>query len=1051
MKRYILFLILIILIVQTSFSQDKPEWNDPSVVQVNKENPHATLFPFENTALALEADRTKSVNFLSLNGEWFFNYSEKPAERPMDFFKNELDVSGWDKITVPANWELKGYGIPIYVNIPYEFTRNPSPPVIPDDPNPVGSYKRSFNLPADFRGKEIFVHFGAVKSAFYIWINGNKVGYSQGSKTPAEFNITSFVKPGENTIAMEVYRWSDGSWLECQDFWRISGIERDVFLFATPKVHVFDFFCKAGLENYYTEGTFDLDITIKNYSGIKGNYWISASLFENTVDENPVFTQSAEIKFNSENSLPLKFSSKLKNPRKWSAETPELYTLLIELKDQKGQILEAITTKTGFRSSEIKNGLYLFNGKAIKIKGVNRHEHDEFNGHVISEEMMIRDIQLMKQNNINTVRTSHYPNDPRWYELCDQYGLYVIDEANIEAHGMGYDPDKTLGNNPIFKLSHLDRTQRMVERDKNHPCIIMWSLGNESGDGVNFNATYDFIKSRDLTRPVHYERAEGGRNSDLECPMYSPIQYLVQYAGKIRPKPLIMCEYAHAMGNSTGNLQDYWDVIEKHDQLQGGSIWDWVDQGIAKYTEDGRKYWAYGGDYGPADVPSDGTFCLNGLVFPDRSPHPGLTEVKKVYQNIGFKTVPFGLDMVEIQNKYNFISLKDFTIYWEIEGEGKVIQDGMIVNPDIAPGTSKNMKLEIKTFTPKPGVEYFINFIAFVDHSQPLIPAGHIFAMEQFPFRDGSVKTSLKTEDRGDKVVTETKTSLSIQAGKNIYEFSKSDGYLTSIQVDGKKINAGKLTPNFWRGPTENDFGNGMPKRLAVWKDAPENAVLKDFRHELNEKKYYCVDVDYWLPDVEANLYIDYEINGEGEIRIGMYMEPAGKSFPELPRFGMSMALIRDFENLEWFGRGPHENYNDRHTSAFVGHFSGTVTEQYVPYISPQENGYKTDTRWFTLKNNDNNGLMFKTDDLICFSALHYSVEDLTRPKRDGFHTTDLVKKDEIFINIDLGQMGVGGDDSWGALTHAKYSIPFRPLWYSFVINPVSAFQDPWDNFLREF
>jgi beta-galactosidase len=986
-----------------------------------------------------------------LNGDWFFNYSERPAERPVDFYKNDFDVSKWNKIAVPSNWELKGYGIPIYTNIPYEFTKNPTPPYIPEDPNPVGSYKRNFTLPAGWSEKEIFVHLGAVKSAFYIWINGEKVGYSQDSKTPAEFNITRYLKTGDNTISLEVYRWSDGSWLEDQDFWRISGIERDVYLFATPKVHIFDFFCKAGLENYYTDGTFAVDVTVKNYNSVKGNFKVTANLFEKPGDLNAVFSETMDLKFKEESSFPLSFSTKIKNPRKWSAETPELYTLLIELKDQKGNVIESVTSKAGFRTSEIKNGLYLFNGKAIKIKGVNRHETDEFNGHVVSEEMMIKDIQLMKQNNINTVRTAHYPNEPRWYELCDQYGLYVIDEANIESHGMGYEPEKTLGNNPVFKLSHLDRTQRMLERDKNYPCIIMWSLGNEAGNGVNFDATYDYIKSRDLTRPVHYERAEGGRNSDLECPMYPPIYVLEQFAERVRPKPLIMCEYAHAMGNSTGNFQDYWDVIEKNDQLQGGSIWDWVDQGFAKFTPDGRKYWASGGDYGPPDVPSDGTFCLNGLVFPDRTPHPGLSEVKKVYQNIGFKAVPFASDKIDIRNKYDFISLRDFSIYWEIEAEGEIVQDGMILNPEIDPGTSKIVGLDIKTFTPKPRVEYFINFTAFIDSNRPLIPAGHIFAMEQIPYPVSMSKTSEKQEDRGDKVITETKAILTIQAGKNLFEFSKSDGYLNTLLADGKKMNADKLRPEFWRAPTENDFGNGMPKRLGVWKDAAKNAVLKDFRYQLNEKKYYMIDADYWLPDVEAYLYINYEINGDGELRVEMYMEPSGKSYPDLPRFGMSFPLLAGFENLEWFGRGPQENYSDRKTSAFVGHYKSTVTDQFVPYISPQENGYKTDTRWVILKNRENAGIMFEADNMICFSALHFSTLDLTRPKRDGFHITDLVKKDETYLNIDLGQMGVGGDDSWGAQTHAEYSIPFRPMHYSFVIKIVAPDQNPWNIAAKDF
>lgn len=1044
MKRTI-FTLIILLIALTTNSQQRPEWNDPSVVQINKEDPHASLFPWESSELALKGMKKESRNYLLLNGEWFFNYSERPVERPADFYRNDYDVSGWNKIPVPSNWEYEGYGIPIYVNIPFEFTRNPQPPYIPEDPNPVGSYKRSFFLPESWGEREVFIHLGAVKSAFYIWINGEKVGYSQDSKTPAEFNITPYLKSGENTVALEVYRWSDGSWLECQDMWRISGVERDVYLFATPKVHVFDFFCKAGLENYYTDGTFDLSVTLKNYSGEKGVFSLSVSLLENPQSADPLFTQSKEIKFREEKSLTAFFAAKIAEPRKWTAETPELYTLLIELKDKNNQLLEAISCKTGFRTSEIKNGLFLLNGKAIKIKGVNRHEHDEVTGHVVSEEMMLRDIELMKKNNINTVRTSHYPNDPRWYELCDEFGLYVIDEANIESHGMGYEPDKTLGNNPVFRLSHIDRTQRMLERDKNHPCVIMWSLGNEAGDGVNFNASYDYIKSRDLTRPVHYERAEGGRNSDLMCPMYPPVYELEKYARLIRPKPYIMCEYAHAMGNSTGNLKEYWDVIEKNDQLQGGCIWDWVDQGHARYTEDGRKYWVYGGDFGPPDVPSDGTFCCNGLVFPDRTPHPGLSEVKKIYQNIDFIPVPFSSFKVEIKNKYDFISLEGFTIYWELESEGRILQDGLIANPDINPGQSAIVELNIRPFTPKPGAEHFINFTAFRDFNTPLVPAGHIYAMEQFSFPGDALPLRTNEEDRGDKVITETKSILTVRAGISRFEFSKSDGFLSSVYFNDNRINAGPLLPNFWRAPTENDFGNNMPDRLGVWRKAAHNAVLMDFSHHLNQNKFYEVDVDYWLPDVESNLYINYEINGSGEIRIGMYLEPAGKEYPEIPRFGITLPLSKDFENLVWFGRGPHENYCDRKSSAFVGLYNSSVTDQYVPYISPQENGYKTDTRWLLLQDGNQSGILAKGEDLLSFSALHFSTEDLTRSKRDGYHTIDLVQRPEIYLCIDKAQMGVGGDDSWGSRPLAEYSIPFRPLYYSFTLKPFTSGTNPWE------
>ncbi len=1032
-------LFLLIFFHKVSFSQDKPEWDNPDVVQINRVEPHASLFPFGDEKTALKGDKASSENFLTLNGKWSFHWVRKPSDRPVDFYKPDYDVSGWDKIDVPSNWELKGYGVPIYVNIRYEWTANPEPPGIPHDYNPVGSYRRSFTLPSGWEGKEVFVHLGAVKSAFYIWINGQKVGYSQGSKTPAEFDLTDFVHSGENTIALEVYRWSDGSWLECQDFWRISGIEREVYLFATPRVHLFDFVAKAGLTNQYKDGLFNFNGRIRAFKGEKGKYSLKASLYNG---DSLIFSETRSFRMNGEDVV-LSFEKQIKDPLKWTAETPHLYTLLLSISDKKGSSIEFITSNVGFRSSEIRFGKLLINGVPVTIKGVNRHEHDEETGHVISKDLMLRDITLMKQNNINTVRTCHYPNDPEWYNLCDQYGLYIIDEANIESHGMGYSPERTLGNNPVFMKSHLDRTMRMVERDKNHPCIIMWSLGNEAGDGVNFNATYDWIKSHDLSRPVMYERATGGRNTDVFCPMYPNISALEDYAREIREKPLIMCEYAHAMGNSTGNFQDYWDVIEKYDQLQGGNIWDWVDQGIVKYTADGRKYWAYGGDFGPEDVPSDGTFCINGLVFPDRTPHPGLMEVKKVYQNIGFKPVDFSFDEIEVFNKYNFINLDKFSIYWEIESEGRVLQDGMIMNPDIQPGKSKIFTLGIVPFKPDEGAEYFLNLTAFTSDADDLIPAGHIFAFEQFSI-PVPPRTEVKTKDKGAKAVFDANETLNVEAGSVVYSFSKSTGYLVSVKSGDTQYLNSPFSINFWRPPTENDFGNKMPSRCKVWEAAAKNAEFRGLSHTLDDRGYYSVSAEYWLPDVEAKYSLEYQINGSGEIKITGTFDPSGKDYPELPRFGMNFSIPAGYENLSWFGRGPHENYIDRNSSSLVGLYQGTVDEQYVPYIAPEENGNKTDVRWLALLNDKGNGLMIQGDPKLSFSALHFSNSDLTRDKRDGYHTTDLVRRDEIWLNIDLKQMGVGGDNSWGAKTHEIYSLPYESYSYSFMLRLVKGDDNIW-------
>ena len=607
---------------------------------------------------------------------------------------------------------MKGYDVPIYVNIPYPYKMDP--PKIPHDWNPVGSYKRSFKIPSEWKEKEVFLHFGAVSSAFYVWVNEQLVGYSEDSKVPAEFNITKYLREGKNSVAVEVYRWSDGSYLEDQDFWRLSGIQRSVFLHARPKTFINDFFANGDLENNYNDGLLKVDVSLKGTGQGSTDFVVEASLFDGT---NKLYTGSEDIKL-SDGAGSVKFTKKLPDINKWSAEKPNLYSLVLALKDKDGKVLEFVSSKVGFRKVEIFGSQLLVNGVAIRIKGTNMHEHDDVNGHVVDEALILKDIRVMKSNNINAVRTSHYPQQELWYQMCDKYGLYLIDEADIESHGVGYDKDVTLADKPEWADAHIDRMQRMVERDKNHPSVIIWSMGNEAGDGHNFLKGYKWIKGRDITRPVQYERAEHQtnapeRHTDIWCPMYPKIEYLEAYAkDEKNDRPLIMCEYAHAMGNSTGNFQDYWDVIEKYPKLQGGLIWDWVDQGILKTDEHGEKYWTYGGDYGEEGIPSDGNFCLNGLVWPDRTPHPGLAEVNKVYQYIGFDAVNLAGGVINIRNKYDFTNLSEFNFEWDVVADGVAIQSGKISVPDLKPkGYSRSPFLLIK-LNPAPGTEYFLNIRA---------------------------------------------------------------------------------------------------------------------------------------------------------------------------------------------------------------------------------------------------------------------------------------------------------------------------------------------------
>ncbi len=1033
-----MFPVLMMLLTLLSYSQaDIPDWENPFIIAKNKLAPHAFFFPYETEEQALDFNY-KNTFYKSLNGEWKFKWSKNPAERPIGFFNPTFDVSAWNNIKVPSNWELEGYGIPIYVNQPYEFTYDPKPPAIPHDYNPVGSYRTEFQIPRSWKDREVILHFGAVKSAMYVWINGKQVGYSQGSKLPAEFNITQYLINGNNKLAVEVYRWSDGSYLECQDFWRISGIERDVFLYAIPKVHIRDYFARATLDETYTEGILDLDVEIFNKELL--NTGKQFSLEARVYDAQKKLFKTASFDFvQEENPITiLKNKLMLGKVKAWNAEEPNLYALVLQLKDHRGKVIENTAAKIGFRTSEIKNGQLLVNGKAIYLKGVNRHEHDEYSGHVISRESMLNDIKLMKQFNINAVRTSHYPNDPYWYELCDEYGIYLIDEANIESHGMGYRPERTLGNNPDWELAHLDRIQRMVHRDKNHPSVIIWSMGNEAGDGVNFVKASDWIHQYDPSRPVHYERALMNKHVDIYSPMYASISYIENYAKTHSDRPLILCEYAHSMGNSTGNLQDYWDVIEKYNQLQGGFIWDWVDQGLAETDEKGMRYWTYGGDYGPEDVPSDGNFVINGIVSPDRTPHPAMWEVKKVYQNIGFKPKDLKQGLFLVMNKFAFTDLDQYEFRWEILENGYKIQQGDFDVKGLQAGAECDVKIRFDQLDFNASREYFINFYALTKIQNGLLPAHHEIAREQFLLPFGSYKNNAEIT-QGELELQHTDEDILISGQDFLIIFDKLNGQIISYNYKGRELFRSGPEPNFWRAPTDNDFGNRMEQRCGIWRKAADNRFLDDLQVFTEKKQEISIQYDFELTDVRSKLRITYSVKASGEIEVENHFSPGIKGLPELPRFGMKMVFPVTFENIEYYGRGPQENYIDRNTAAFVGRYKSNVAEQYFPYVRPQENGYKTEVRSFKIFSSLNYGVEFIGEPDFGFSALHYSIQDLDQLTKQNYkHINDIRAREEVYVNIDYKQMGVGGDDSWGARPHDQYQLFAAPYIFKFRIRPIT-------------
>ena len=1037
MKKIVLALALF-LSLQNNFAQNN-EWENPQILDRGKEDGRSSFLLFSNENELKGNNPQKSELYQSLNGNWKFNIVKNPAQRPMDFYSEKLNDSEWKNIQVPSNWELQGFDIPIYTNITYPFPKNA--PFINGDYNPVGSYRRSFKVTESWKDKEIILHFASISGYARIFLNGKEVGMTKASKTPAEFNITSFLKKGENVIAVQVFRWHDGSYLEDQDFWRLSGIERDVYLQAMPKTTVWDYFVKSDLDNQYKNGLFNLDVTLKYFENNKiKNPAVKVELFDD--QEKVIYSESKKI---NDKAQKISFEKTFENVKQWSNETPNLYRYTIALLDNKGKTLEIISKKTGFRKVEIKNARLLVNGKVIMVKGVNIHEHDDVNGHVPNEKLTLKDLQLMKEHNINAIRMSHYPHDPHIYELCDQYGFYVVDEANIESHAMGaewqnkFDKTKHPAYLPEWAPAHLDRIERMFAIDKNHPSIIIWSLGNECGNGPVFYDAYDWLKKVDTTRPVQFEQAGENRNTDIVAPMYPSIKSMKNYADSDKTRPYIMCEYAHAMGQSSGNFQEYWDIINNSKRMQGGFIWDWVDQGIKTKNDKGEVFWAYGGDLGGAALQNDENGCADGLIFSNRTPKPALEEVKKVYQNI--EIVWNSRTELIIRNHFNFTNLSNYDFKYEVIKNGSKVKSGEF-SLDLEPEQSKKAAIYLGDIDEN--AEYFLNVFAVSKYDAPLAAKGFEFARAQFEVAKGNYFAANTASNAASKLkysVANNVLSFETENSTGTFDLKKGE-ILKYTSKNGNNVITNFPTPYFWRAPTDNDFGNNMPKKLGIWKEASKNPSIVSVALDEKTKEGVGVKVAYKLAQADVPYTVDYLIQNNGAIKVTASIDMTGKDLPELPRFGMRLKLNGSFDNLSYYGRGPWENYSDRNSAAFIGEYSDKVSNQYARnFIRPQESGYKTDVRWLTLKNANGQGLKIEGSQPIGFSALNIATEDLDPGKnKEQRHPTDLSldAKDAVYLHLDYKQRGVGGDDSWGSLPHEKYRLLDKKYSYSYIISLVN-------------
>ena len=1013
----------------TAFAQ-QPEWQDPNVNAINRAAMHTNYFAYESAQAALKGCRLASDNYMTLNGTWKFNWVQNADQRPTDFYKVDFNDKGWDNIQVPGVWELNGYGDPIYVNVgyPWRSQYKNNPPYVPTVNNHVGTYRKEIELPADWKGRQIMAHFGSVTSNMYLWVNGKFVGYSEDSKLEAEFDLTKYLRPGKNIIAFQVFRWCDGTYLEDQDFFRYSGVGRDCYLYTRTANHIEDIRITPDLDTQYKDGTLQIDIQMK------GKGTVDLKLLDKEGKE----VTTAQVKGSGKQTASMTVS----NPAKWTAETPNLYTLVANLQEN-GKIIESIPVKVGFRKIELKNGQILVNGQAVLFKGADRHEMDPDKGYVVSRERMIQDIKRMKELNINAVRTCHYPDNNLWYDLCDEYGIYVVAEANIESHGMGYG-DETLAKNPLFAKAHLERNQRNVQRGYNHPSIIFWSLGNEAGFGPNFEACYKWIKAEDKTRAVQYEQAGTNEYTDIFCPMYYSYESCENYSKGNIDKPLIQCEYAHAMGNSQGGFKEYWDLVRKYPKYQGGFIWDFVDQSARWYTKDGKEFYGYGGDFNRYDA-SDNNFQNNGLISPDRVPNPHAHEVGYIYQNIWVKPVDLQKGEISIYNENFFRDLSDFYAEWQLLANGEVLQSGIINDLKVGPQQTVNQKLNYTLDNICPCKEVLLNVAFKLKNTETLLPAGFAVAQQQLSVREYKAPENLLTEKKiahdytPTPVVEDNDSYYLIVKGENFHiDFERRSGYLSLYDVNGLSIldEGAQLTPNFWRAPTDNDMGAGLQKKYLAWKN-PE-IKLTSLEHA-TENGLVVVTAKYDMPTVSAKLTLTYRINKEGAIEVTQSMTTdKNAKVSNMFRFGMRAALNKNLSNIQYYGRGPIENYADRNNSTNIGKYAQTVDEQFYSYIRPQETGTKTDIRWWNQTNKGGNGIQLVGKTPFSASALHYTMESLDDGLEKGQRHSELVPQtDCVNFCIDKVQMGLGCVNSWGALPLDKYMVPYQDYEFTFVIKPI--------------
>ena len=1018
-KAFITSILLVLPTVLTAQSNlgDLPDWENPLVIGTNKEPAHLSFmhYPDRQSALADSSFEFHTPYYKSLDGQWKFKWSKNPAERPKDFYRTEYDITEWTNIKVPASWQMEGFGTAIYLNEKYPFhpERPVNPPLIPKDYNPVGSYRTTFTVPNNWNGRNIYIHFGGVKSAFYIWVNGKKVGYSQGSMTPAEFNLNSYLQKGENHLSVEVYRWSDGSYLEDQDMWRFSGIFRSVYLYSTPKIHLLDFFVRARLDDRYENGL--LHITAKVRNSNKENIKpakVEAYLY----DEKgmvPGNTPIAESKTSSDiPSLMLGVAdlyTTIENPKKWTAETPNLYTVILVLKDDKGNVLEAARSTTGFRTIEIEDGMLLVNGVSVKLKGTNIHDHDPLHGRAVDYKLIEEDLKLMKQCNINTVRFSHYPHDPRYYDIFDKYGMYLIDEANLETHGISFRRDLLPGSDPLWTDACLERMKRMIERDKNHPSVIIWSLGNEAGNGENISIMASYTRTVDPSRPIHYQHMNN--IADMQSYMYPSPQNLEEIASDPDiSKPIILCEYVHSMGNSTGNLEVYWDVINTHKNIIGGLIWDWVDQGLYKEDENGKMFWAYGGDMG--DKVNDANFCINGIVQPDRTPEPEYYEVKHIYQNVNLTPSNLAEGQFFVYNSYYHSNLSNYKLQWNLLQNGEVILSGVIDTLQTPANSRERIEIPIKKPELVPGCEYWLNVSFHLKKREFWAEKGFEVAWNQFKM-PWAVAPTPKDDLRGLKPVKFEQTDNSIVVSGERFKVSvnKKDGSLANYNWKGNDLISGPLQPNYWRAPTDNDVA-GFKGELNAWKNAASGRIVNNVSISQPEQYKIVISMEGELAAGKSIWHATYTIYGDGTVKIAQQLFPVGNVPEYIPKVGSEMRIPNEYNTMSWYGRGPWENYLDRQTGANVGVYSGWVDSLWTNYVRPQENGNRCDVRWVAFTNNSGNGILAVGDPTICVSAWPYSLQDLEQAK----HISDVPHRDYFTVNLDYRQMGVGGINTWSSI-----------------------------------